>query len=43
MDGWDGQLRTFLFTSGDLTALEEGGDNAESSAAGRSDLSIGKL
>jgi ferritin-like protein len=44
MDGWDAELRTFLFTSGDLTALEEAetpdaGDGGTPSA----DLGIGKL
>lgn len=29
MPGWDEELRTYLFTSGDITALEEGEDADE--------------
>lgn len=45
MGVWDEELRTFLFTSSDMTALEEGavgGVKAPSKSRG-SDLGIGKL
>ena len=41
MPGWDEQLRTYLFTEGDITNLEEEeGDSEEESA---SELNIGKI
>lgn len=41
MPGWDEELRTYLFSEGDITELEEG---EEGGAAGSSDsLSIGKI
>jgi hypothetical protein len=47
MPGWDEELRTYLFTEGDITALEEGEageDDSEEPGGGRgSDLGIGKL
>jgi ferritin-like protein len=33
MPGWDEELRTYLFTSGDITALEEGEEGEESEEA----------
>jgi ferritin-like protein len=38
MPGWDEELKTYLFSEGDLTALEEGGESG-----GSSDLGIGSL
>src|SRR6056297_439040 len=52
MPEWDDAMKTFLFTSGDITTLEEemesgeGGereDSGERSSGGNSDLGIGKL
>jgi ferritin-like protein len=44
MPGWDEQLRTFLFTTGDLTQMEEGEEgDSEGGDAGGSDLGIGSL
>ena len=47
MPGWDEELRTYLFTEGDLTTLEEGEEeseeNEEKSADSSSGLGIGKL
>jgi hypothetical protein len=40
MPGWDEQLRTYLFTDGDITELEEGGGNYVSIS---DSLSIGKI
>lgn len=42
MDGWDEQLRTYLFTSGDILEIEEGETGAESEEA-KEDLGIGEL
>lgn len=41
MDGWDHELKTYLFTSGSVLEVEEGG--AEESSAHASSLSIGDL
>lgn len=42
MDGWDEELRTYLFTEGDLTTLEEGeAENGQPSGGGS--LKIGDL
>ncbi|HNR68975.1 MAG TPA: ferritin-like domain-containing protein [bacterium] len=41
MGVWDEQLRLYLFSSGDLTELEEG--EAESTSSSSTDLGIGKL
>ncbi len=41
MDGWDHELKTYLFTSGSVLDVEEGG--AATSGAGVSSLSIGDL
>lgn len=42
MDGWDEQLRTYLFTEGEITELgEESKENEESSGTG--ELNIGKI
>ncbi len=41
MDTWDEELRTYLFTSGSITSLEEG--ESEPTAAGGSSLGIGNL
>ncbi len=49
MPGWDEELRTYLFSTGDVTKLEEegedGGGEEESggASAGTSDLGIGSL
>ncbi len=47
MPGWDEELRTYLFTEGDITALEEGEEEAEdpgeTEKTTASDLGIGKL
>ncbi|MFO7730626.1 MAG: ferritin-like domain-containing protein [Spirochaetia bacterium] len=52
MPEWDEAMKTFLFTSGDITSLEEemesgengGGENrGERGSGGNSDLGIGKL
>ena len=40
MPGWDEQLRTYLFTEGDVTELEEG---EEADDAGSDSLGIGKI
>jgi ferritin-like protein len=41
MDGWDENLKTFLFTEADITSLEDEERQAEQPATG--DLGIGKL
>ena len=41
MDGWDENLKTYLFTEADITSLEEGEEEAEEPGSG--DLGIGKL
>jgi hypothetical protein len=48
MPGWEEPLRTYLFTSGDLTQIEEGAEGGENggesgTAGGGSDLGIGSL
>ncbi len=44
MDGWDEELRTYLFTEGDVTTLEEGSDgNAANAGSGHGSLNIGDL
>ena len=46
MDKWDEELRTYLFTSGEITELEEhatGGEASASETVENSDLGIGKL
>ncbi|PWD99825.1 encapsulin-associated ferritin-like protein [Marinilabilia rubra] len=40
MPGWEEQLRTYLFTEGDITELEEGEEGGE---AGSDSLGIGKI
>lgn len=42
MPGWDEELRTYLFTEGDITELEEGGDDEEENESDSS-LGIGNL
>jgi hypothetical protein len=42
MPGWDEELRTYLFTEGEITELEEGGDDEEENESGSS-LGIGNL
>jgi hypothetical protein len=42
MDGWDEELRTYLFSEGDVTGLEdasENGNTKESDSLGIGDLS----
>ncbi|MCF8234739.1 MAG: ferritin-like domain-containing protein [Bacteroidales bacterium] len=41
MDGWDDELRTYLFTEGDITNLEAGEE--EEAEEDQSDLGIGKI
>lgn len=41
MDKWDEELKTYLFSSGSLLEVEEGGEGAEGSSA--TSLSIGDL
>lgn len=44
MDGWDDELKTFLFTEGDLSEAEEGGEaESKESSEGSSGLGIGGL
>lgn len=47
MDGWDQELRTYLFTSGSLLNVEEaameGASSRESGKTGTQGLKIGKL
>jgi ferritin-like protein len=40
MEGWDENLKTYLFTEADITSLEEG--EGEEEQAGSGDLGIGK-
>ncbi|MFP4458616.1 MAG: encapsulin-associated ferritin-like protein [Candidatus Zixiibacteriota bacterium] len=40
MDAWDDELKTYLFTEGDITKLEEGEEDDEEDST---DLQIGKL
>lgn len=41
MPGWDDELRTYLFTEGDITELEEGGEGGFE--GGSDSLRIGKI
>jgi len=41
MDGWDEELRTYLFKEGDITSLEEEEEEAEENSD--KDLGIGKI
>ncbi|WP_010664449.1 encapsulin-associated ferritin-like protein [Marinilabilia salmonicolor] len=41
MPGWDEELRTYLFTEGDITELEEGEEGE--SGGGSDSLGIGKI
>jgi hypothetical protein len=41
MDKWDEELKTYLFSSGSLLEVEEGGEGAEGSST--TSLSIGDL
>ena len=43
MEAWDEELRTYLFTEGDITALEEGEEGGGGSGGGSSSLGLGKL
>lgn len=43
MGGWDEELRTYLFTAGDITALEEGEEAAASKSSSDSSLGVGKI
>jgi hypothetical protein len=43
MGGWDEELRTYLFTAGDITALEEGEEVADSKSSSDSSLGVGKI
>ncbi|MGM0648294.1 MAG: encapsulin-associated ferritin-like protein [Bacteroidota bacterium] len=43
MPGWDEELRTYLFTEGNIAHLEEGEEGESHSSADKSDLGIGKI
>ena len=43
MDKWDDELKDYLFTEGDITALEEGNAGSETSGSAGSSLGLGKL
>lgn len=43
MPGWNEELRTYLFTEGDITELEEGEDDNNEDDATDVSLGIGKL
>ncbi|AKJ65550.1 encapsulin-associated ferritin-like protein [Kiritimatiella glycovorans] len=45
MPGWDEQMKTYLFTQGDITLLEEEGEGGEEGgeAPAGGDLAIGKI
>ncbi len=44
MPGWDEELRTYLFTDGDITSLEESeSEESNEESESRDDLEIGKL
>jgi hypothetical protein len=45
MDKWDEELRTYLFTDGDITSIEEGaeGEGSEGENAQDNGLNIGDL
>jgi ferritin-like protein len=47
MPGWDEMMKTYLFTDGDITELEEhetsGGIKEDSDGNGTADLGIGKI
>lgn len=47
MPGWDEELRHYLFTTGDITALEESGEQGNESTSPQKpkadDLGIGKI
>jgi uncharacterized protein len=43
MDGWDKELRTYLFTEGSLLDVEDQAENSEIGTADDGSLSIGNL
>lgn len=43
MDVWDEELRTYLFTSGSITALEDGAESPEAGGQHPASLGIGNL
>lgn len=43
MDTWDEELRTYLFTEGDITELEEGAEGGQESTGKEKGLNIGDL
>lgn len=43
MDGWDEELKTYLFTSGPLTQVESGGGAGAESGVSSKPLGIGSL
>ena len=43
MEGWDEELRTYLFTEGDLTTLEEEAEESGGQTSGTGSLNIGDL
>ncbi len=43
MDGWDEQLKTYLFSEGSLLEVEEAAESEEGTASHSGDLEIGSL
>jgi ferritin-like protein len=43
MDGWDENLRTYLFIEGDITGKEDGDEPADYTGEPGTDLGIGKI
>jgi ferritin-like protein len=43
MPGWDEELKTYLFTTGSITEIEEGGGDEVKEEKGNEDLGIGNL
>ena len=43
MDGWDEELRTYLFQDGDITELEEHAEEGGEGPQKSNDLNIGKI
>ena len=43
MDGWDEKMRTYLFTEGDITELEEAETGKGDKDSGLTDLNVGSI
>jgi ferritin-like protein len=43
MDGWDEKMRTYLFTEGDITKLEEEQEDGDADDSSSGGLNIGKI